>query len=474
MSASRRSSTRSAAPTHVNPRMTNPTSDVNLFYSTPPVGVAKMVSNTVGTPSMLKSTSKRPSLRTRHKVKKQRQFKRVGLLTLLLLGFSTALWMFGLMIGNVVQERLSLANPTLGLAQAPPMTASTTKTLENTSTILDTWQIPVQGTRLSILPSFRVWQSPTPFTPLLHPSLASEQRQRQQQLLIDTLSQAVEPTLKPHILLLDGQNFQFAGRRIEEPVPSASVIKLPLLYLYALHLNSGALQNDTPAYFDERHKVEGSGDWQFLGTQKFYTAFQTAEAMIQSSDNSATELMTDLLGGQAVVNQELKALGLHHTMLRHTLPDVEGYNTISVYDMVTLMMNLKEHPIFRTESKATAMEILEGTHNRRLIPALLPPDTLVAHKTGDIGKSLGDTALVYLPDGRYYYLSVMVERPHNDASAKAFIQRLSKAIWDTYEESPSTQVVQGMTPLKDRFQSTANTATNDTSTSEALPPAELF
>jgi beta-lactamase class A len=142
--------------------------------------------------------------------------------------------------------------------------------------------------------------------------------------------------------------------------------------------------------------------------------------------------------------------------------------------MVTLMMNLKEHPIFRTESKATAMEILEGTHNRRLIPALLPPDTLVAHKTGDIGKSLGETALVYLPDGRYYYLSVMVERPHNDASAKAFIQRLSKAIWDTYEESPSTQVVQGMTPLKDRFQSTANTATNDTSTSEALPPAELF
>jgi beta-lactamase class A len=100
--------------------------------------------------------------------------------------------------------------------------------------------------------------------------------------------------------------------------------------------------------------------------------------------------------------------------------------------MVTLLFNLKEQPLLSTETKSTAMEILEGTRNRRLIPALLPPDTLVAHKTGDIGKSLGETALVYLPDGRYYYLSVMVERPHNHGAAKDYIQRLSKGIWDYY------------------------------------------
>jgi beta-lactamase class A len=221
------------------------------------------------------------------------------------------------------------------------------------------------------------------------------------QTLVDRLSDEIEPNLRPHVLILDGQTLQFAGKRMEEEVPSASVIKLPLLYLYTLHLNSGTLTNETPAYFDEHHMVSGSGDWQFLGAKKFYTAFQTAEAMIQNSDNSATELMTSLLGGKNEVTQELKDLGLQHTALRNILPDVEGYNTISVYDMVTLLFNLKEQPLLSTETKSTAMEILEGTRNRRLIPALLPPDTLVAHKTGDIGKSLGETALVYLPDGRY-------------------------------------------------------------------------
>jgi beta-lactamase class A len=233
-------------------------------------------------------------------------------------------------------------------------------------------------------------------------------------------------------LILDGQTLQFAGKRMEEAVPSASVIKLPLLYLYALHLNNGNLTNETPAYFGEHHMVSGSGDWQFLGANKFYTAFQTAEAMIQNSDNSATELMTSLLGGKHTITQQFKALGLQQTALKNMLPDVEGYNTISVYDMVTLLFNLKEQPSLTIATKSTAMEILEGTRNRRLIPALLPPETLVAHKTGDIGKSLGETALVYLPDGRYYYLSVMVERPHNHEAAKDYIQRLSKGIWNHY------------------------------------------
>lgn len=413
-------------------------SDANRFYTVPPASLkghsTKNDRNFLhGENPFMPSKPKRLSpLQARHKAKNTKQVQRLSMLTLLLIGLSVGMWMLGGMLVHAVQDQfISPKQDGISVVEQP---------LESLSPHHSS-QLINRGVSVAGIPHELKWNSPTPLTPLMRPALLETQRNETLQSVVDKLSASIEPNLRPHVLVLDGQSLQFAGKRMEDAVPSASVIKLPLLYLYALHLNSGALTNDTPAYFDEHHMVSGSGDWQFLGTKKFYTAFQTAEAMIQNSDNSATELMTSLLGGKDEVNQQLKDLGLQHTALRNILPDVEGYNTISVYDMVTLLFNLKEQTLFSTETKSTAMEILEGTRNRRLIPALLPAETLVAHKTGDIGKSLGETALVYLPDGRYYYLSVMVERPHNHGAAKDYIQRLSKGIWDYYiAQTPESYV----------------------------------
>ncbi len=404
-------------------------SDANSFYTVPPASLKGHPSKRSrhflqGENPFMPSKPKRLSpLQARHRAKSNQQVQRLSMLTLFLIGLSVGMWMLGGMLVHAVQDQfLSPKQDGLTVAEQP---------LESPLFVQNSYLVN-RGVSVAGIPPEQKWTSPTPLTPLMRPALLETQRNETLQAVVDRLSASIEPNLRPHVLVLDGQTLQFAGKRMEDAVPSASVIKLPLLYLYALHLNSGVLSNETPAYFDEHHMVSGSGDWQFLGTKKFYTAFQTAEAMIQNSDNSATELMTSLLGGKDEVNQQLKDLGLQQTALRNILPDVEGFNTISVYDMVTLLLNLKEQPGFSTETKATAMEILEGTRNRRLIPALLPAETLVAHKTGDIGKSLGETALVYLPDGRYYYMSVMVERPHNHEAAKEYIQRLSKGVWDYY------------------------------------------
>jgi beta-lactamase class A len=412
--------------------MASPVFDANRFYTETPTPfnvppLQKKRPFTQGENPFFPSKQTRLSpLQARHKAKKTRQLKRLSLLTVFLISLSIGLWMLGGRLTHAVEEQF--------LSPQQAHTASVQPPLESLKSYQST-QFIHRGMAVCGIPQSTNEASLAPlgsFTPLTHPALLETQRDETLQRLIDHFSEGIEPNLRPHVLILDGQTLQFAGKRMEEAVPSASVIKLPLLYLYALHLNNGNLTNETPAYFGEHHMVSGSGDWQFLGANKFYTAFQTAEAMIQNSDNSATELMTSLLGGKNAVTQQFKELGLQQTALKNILPDVEGYNTISVYDMVTLLFNLKEQPSLTTDTKSTAMEILEGTRNRRLIPALLPPETLVAHKTGDIGKSLGETALVYLPDGRYYYLSVMVERPHNHEAAKDYIQRLSKGIWDHY------------------------------------------
>gem|GEM_PF-2532538 len=333
-----------------------------------------------------------------------------------------------------------IATPTVINAEleAQPMELSSGQASPNV--LMSQWQIKSDGVPVSLFPRWRPWPaSTTPLTPLAFPALSNEKQNQELQHIIDQVTFQQEPLLRPHIMVMDGQNLEWAGRRMTGNVPAASVIKLPLLYLYTMHLNAGTLQATDMVHFDERHRVSGSGGWQFQGINRYFTGYQAAEAMIQSSDNSATEVMIDILGGRTRVNEQLEAIGLDDTRIRDTLPDLNGYNTISPYEMVTLLIHLKEHPVFSDQARSVAMDILEGTHNRGLIPAFLPKNTLVAHKTGDIGKSLGESALVYLPDGRKYYLSVMVERPHNNYAAKTYIQNVSKAIWDYYSSHPDSK-----------------------------------
>ncbi len=458
-------------------RVEAPVIDVNHFYTLPPTSPSRC--------SPLHNPAPRPfgksrkqnlaphSLHARYQANAKRRIQRASFLGLFLILVSIALWYLGSVVMSTLQERMTTSPIKTMQAVSAVAQAEINNTVKNT--VLSTIHLPHYGISFPFGASQDIWESPTTFRPLIQPSLSPVFQDADLQARIESLCRAVEPRLRPYVMVLNGQTLQFAGKRLSDSVSAASVIKLPLLYLYTLHLNDGTLQNEELAYFDERHLTEGSGSWQFEGINRYYNAFQTAEAMIQSSDNSATELMIERLGHREAVNQQLKALGFKDTRIANTLPDLEGLNTISPYEMVTTLFNLKENPIFSTASQSTAMEILEGTQNRRLIPALLPAETLVAHKTGDIGKSLGETALVYLPDGRYYYLSIMVERPHNDGGAKDFIQRLSKMIWDYYQAQPNA--FKTTPPIEARHApSSQDIATSSSSETHPIhtPNAEVF
>lgn len=236
---------------------------------------------------------------------------------------------------------------------------------------------------------------------------------------------------RPHVLFYDPFSNTHAELNAFEPVPSASVIKLPLLYLYGLRLASGVAQLTDSLLLEERHRVEGSGIWIGKPAHSRFSLGETAANMIQTSDNVATEMMLESLGGVEKVNQQWRALGYTSTRVRNQLPDKAGMNTVSMAEMVQTLMGIQHHSVFQGgQANLQLMDILEKTRNRRLIAGLLPKETKVFHKTGDIGKSLGESAMVQLPDGRYYYLAMMIERPHNNGLAADFIRLFSKRVYD--------------------------------------------
>jgi len=244
----------------------------------------------------------------------------------------------------------------------------------------------------------------------------------------DVLAKA-PPNLTPHLYYLDLETGRYLNVGGDTPVPAASVVKLPILLEYFRALSEGKITPTAPLAYDPIHQAGGSGDLQFKSPGVQLQSLDVATMMIQSSDNSATDILIDHLGGMAELNQRFRRMGLTETRLQNWLPDLDGTNTISPRDMAAVLYNIAKTDYLTQALRTEALRILEGTHNRRLIPAGLPEKTVVAHKTGDIGTSLGNAALVTLPNGKQYLLAIQVERPYNDGNAKPLIISLSQAIY---------------------------------------------
>jgi beta-lactamase class A len=65
-----------------------------------------------------------------------------------------------------------------------------------------------------------------------------------------------------------------------------------------------------------------------------------------------------------------------------------------------------------------------------IIPARLPKDVKVAHKTGWITGLHHDSALVILPDGRKYVLVILSDELEDEAAGVEAMAAASKMIYD--------------------------------------------
>ncbi|HEX2573004.1 MAG TPA: serine hydrolase [Polyangia bacterium] len=100
----------------------------------------------------------------------------------------------------------------------------------------------------------------------------------------------------------------------EVPVKTASVIKLGLLVEAFLEVKEGRRQLGDKVLLRDEEKVAGSGVLHFAHGGLELTLEDTLWNMIVFSDNTATNLMIDVLGTRAV-NERMAALGLGTTWL---------------------------------------------------------------------------------------------------------------------------------------------------------------
>ena len=212
--------------------------------------------------------------------------------------------------------------------------------------------------------------------------------------------------------------------------PAASLIKIPIAIALLIKIDKKEISWDKILVLKHYHHAQGTG---YLRIKKIGTKIKLREAfrlMLTISDNTATNMIIDLLGGVSATNKQIAALGLQSTKLVNLLGDFKGTNKTSPHDLAILLEKSLEGNFLSENSKKILKSTLLDVENKSLIKNGLGKYTKFAHKTGTIGICVGDAGIIYLPFGKRITISIVVKRPFNSLNGQRIIREISRIVYE--------------------------------------------
>lgn len=217
----------------------------------------------------------------------------------------------------------------------------------------------------------------------------------------------------------------------------ASTIKMALVSTLMQQVDNGSLKLSDTVTVKPADVVGGTGSLQKESFPQDVTLDRLARLMITQSDNTATNVLIDVVGldkVQALLDQlDLKVMHLGRKMFA-SAPTPEQDNYINAKDLVTLLENIYEGTFLTTESRNRIIAWMGAQEvNTKFGTAL--PDAPIAHKTGENANVTHDVGYFLLP-GRELAISVMTEVTTTEdfdqaqALGNPVVQEVAKAVYN--------------------------------------------
>lgn len=143
--------------------------------------------------------------------------------------------------------------------------------------------------------------------------------------------------------------------------------------------------------------------------------------MITVSSNLATNLLIDFLEAETV-QEMVNSLGAPGMQVLRGVEDLKAFelglsNSTTASALATLLEAIRQGKAVSPAADSSMVEVLVDQAFNEMIPAGLPSDVLVAHKTGQITRIHHDAAIVYPPNSPPYVLVILIEGLEDDAES---------------------------------------------------------
>lgn len=215
--------------------------------------------------------------------------------------------------------------------------------------------------------------------------------------------------------------------RADTPVEAASVIKLSVMIEAFRQKEAGLLDLNTPITVRPENKLPSCGALTYLHDGVTLPVSDLVTLMIILSDNTATNLLIDLLGREAI-QHTVDGLGLTGTKLNRKLfmPELarQGVkNYVSASDCGRIMDMLLRGKLISPEASRSMLSILSNQRLNGKMPFYLHAHgILCAHKTGEDDGVTHDVGIIYADSPRIFcFVSERTDVP----AAELVLQKLA-------------------------------------------------
>ena len=178
----------------------------------------------------------------------------------------------------------------------------------------------------------------------------------------------------------------------------------------------------------------------------YMTAVDLIEIMIARSSNPATDALLAAVGGPGQVNTWMRRHGFAEFSLNRdiaTLVRDDGeYDPATRIDprdaatprtMVRFLQGLYRGDFLSPMSRQVLLGAMSRTvTGKRRIPALMPYEARVSHKTGSLNNTSSDIGVIETPDGRAIAVAIYVTGQGSRAAREDKIAEIARALYDGF------------------------------------------
>jgi beta-lactamase class A len=285
------------------------------------------------------------------------------------------------------------------------------------------------------------------------------------------------------VAVLDVATGDEIGIAADDLFPMASVCKTPILVEAYRRVDAGQLDLGERIEVTRATRVPGSGLLNFCDEGLRPCVRDLLLLMIVVSDNAATDMVLERLGGPSGVTATMRLLGLEHICLDRTIRQLlneihveiepvadgldfhdfeallegdeavaavfrdgerafsaiqratAGRDVASPRDIARLYAQIARGECADADSCDAILKTLERQQLRGRLPRSLPPNTRCCHKTGTLGNGnvCNDTGLIFAAADRPIAVAVLSRDVKQDpAVTNSAIARIGRVVYDHF------------------------------------------
>ncbi len=234
-------------------------------------------------------------------------------------------------------------------------------------------------------------------------------------LSAETLEECLKPLIEGHegqvaVAVKHLEKGEAFAHRADEPMPTASLVKFPVMIEVYRQANEGQIDLTKPGVLREEDKVPGSG----ILTNHFsagatFPLRDAVRLMIAFSDNTATNLVLGQIGLPGTA-KFMETLGCPNTKIHSKVYKREtsifperskqfGLGSTTAAEMLRLFEMLHQRKLVSPDASDKMREHLLTCDDRKKFSRLLPEGTKLAHKTGSVDDIRTDAGIMETPAG---------------------------------------------------------------------------